>query len=130
MYFSVVEGVGVDGDAIGVAQDGVFHHIDPGVNGRNGAFVPNGIVEVFSNIPNLLHDVLGSIGDFVSDGQPVHVASAIFLHGFDESVHVFVDLVKIGGTLSSFSFGHRGGLGPTREAELAIVPSDVFWINE
>ena len=95
MYVPIVEGVGVDGDAIGFAEDGVVHHIYPGVNGRNGAFVPNGIVEAFADIPNLSHDVLGSICDFVSDGQAIHVVATVFLHGVDECADILVDLESL-----------------------------------
>lgn len=126
-YFPVEEGVCVDRDMVGVAQDRVVHHIDPGVDGRNGAFVPNGVVEVFSNVPSLLHDVLWSIGDFVSDGQAVYIVTAVFLHGVDERTDVFVDLVGIQENLSSPTFEHEPEL--TRAAELAIVASVYFFAS-
>ena len=97
LHFPVVEGVGVDGDTVGVAQDGVLHHSDPGVNGRDRACVPNHIV-VFANVRDLLYDVLGGIGDFVSDGQAVNIVATVFLHGIDECIDIFVDLVETGET--------------------------------
>ena len=122
MHLPIEEGVGVDGDTIGVAQDRVVHHVDPGVNGRNGAFVPNHIVEISTNVPNLLHDVLGSICDFVSDRQAINVASAVFLHGIDEYANVLVDL---NGIMKNLEFSSIWGsdFRLTREAELAMVPS-------
>ena len=68
-----------------VAQDGVFRHIDPGVNGRNGAFVPDDTVKVVANIPDLFH--------FVSDRQTVHMRTTVFLYGINERIDIFVDLV-------------------------------------
>jgi hypothetical protein len=47
-----------------------------------------------------LHDVLGSIGDFVSDGQAVHIVTTVFLHGIDKHANIFVDLVEISENLS------------------------------
>lgn len=65
LYVSVVEGMCVD--TVGITQGGAVHHVDPGANGRNGTSVPNNVIEVLMNVPNLLHDVHGSIGDFGSN---------------------------------------------------------------
>lgn len=119
--------MGVYGDAIGIAQDGVVHYIDPGMNGRNGPLVANDIVEISTNVPHLVHDVHRSVGNFVSDRQAINTASAVFLYGTDEYADIFVDLDGTRETLSFLTFEDRdliGGLGLTREAELAIVPSD------
>lgn len=125
MDVSIVEGVCVDRDTVGVAQGRVIHHVDPGVNGRNGTIVSDVVVEVLTNVLNLLHDVRRSIIDFVSDGQAVDIARTICFYGVDERSNIVVDLNEIGKTLSSSSSRTRillGELGLTLEAELAIVP--------
>ena len=81
----------VDGDAVGVTQDGVVHHLNPVVNGRNGTGVPEA-VEVCANVPNPLHDVRGNIVDFVSDGHTVDVARAVLPHDGDERADLTVNL--------------------------------------
>ena len=116
----------VDCDTVCVAQDGVVHHFDPGVDGRNGTFVSDNVVEVPTNVPDLVHDVRGSIGDFISNGQAVDVARAVLLHGIDERANVTIDLCGIGKALSSppkFRIPLIE-LKLTWEAELAIVPSN------
>jgi len=100
-HVSIVEGMCVDRDAVGIAQDGVVHHIDPGGNGRDGTFVPGNVVEIPTNIPNLLHDVRGSISDLISDGQAIDVGRAVFFHGIDERPNVTVDLYETKKALSS-----------------------------
>lgn len=67
VYFSIIKGMSVYSYAIRIAQDGVLHRLDPGRNRRNGTFVPYNIMEMSTNVPNFLHDVLGSIGNFVPD---------------------------------------------------------------
>ena len=97
MDVSIEEGVCVDRDAVCVAQDGVVHHLDPGVDGRDGTFVPDDVVEVPTNVPNPLHDVRGTVVDFVSDSQTVNVVRTIFAHGADERADLVIDLGEVGG---------------------------------
>ena len=84
--------MGVDGDAVSVTQDGIVHHLDPSVNGRNGTSVPDDVVEVPANVPNPLHDVHGVVVDLVSDGQAVDVVRAVFSYDVDERADLIVDL--------------------------------------
>ena len=119
--------MGVDRDAIGVAQDWVVHHLDPVMNGQNGPFVPDNAAEVTTDILNLLYDVRGTIVDFAPDGQTVNVVRAVFPHRIDERADLVFDLGEAGGTLSSLLSRIRVPLcelGLTLERELAIVPSD------
>ena len=96
------------------------------MNGRNGTSIPDDIVEVPANVPDLLHDVVGTVVDFVSDGQTVNVVRSVLPQDIDERADLIVDLegdVK-------FSSPEDRDLGLTLEEELAIVPSDFVRISK
>lgn len=62
------------------------------MDGGDGSMIVLDVVEVPSDIPHFLHDVLGRVVDFVSNCQALNVLGAVFGHCVKECANVCVDL--------------------------------------
>lgn len=66
------------------------------MNGRNWTSVPGDVLEAPTNVQNLLHDVQGSITDFVPGGKAIDTARVTSARGIEERVNTLADCMKSG----------------------------------